>query len=497
MDSAYSRAACRPTGGTFVPFTVRRRRVARVATGALAAGMLVAPAAAHATAAGAIPERPAVQWGSLNGTVTGLQAGGEYPIDVRATTAAGPLAGGFGLPAYVGYAAPPTPIGLRVTSGYESLTFSFVQPTAGGDPATSWTYSLDGGQSWQYLYTTAGSDGRVTDTVYVTNGRSYTVLVKASNLGGDSAATAPVTVTLPTYDAVQTYYHAINGTALLGTPTGGEYAVAGGLAQEYTHGAIYWSPATGAHEVHGLILARYKALGGPAGILGFPLTDETDVGDGVGRFNDFANHATIDWSPATGAWSVHGGILDKWAALGWETGILGYPTTDESGTPDGIGRFNHFSGSGGASVYWTPMYGAWSIHGDIRARWASLGWETGFLGYPTSDETFFSTGGGEMNHFSGGSVYWTHVTGAWSIHGAIQASWGAEGWDASQLGVPTSDEYAIPGGRAENFYNGRMTFSFTTGRTATAVRSPNYTMVKVSRWPGPPAPPPPTTHHVV
>jgi uncharacterized protein with LGFP repeats len=49
-----------------------------------------------------------------------------------------------------------------------------------------------------------------------------------------------------------------------------------------------------------------------------------------------------------------------------------------------VGRFNHFSNSG--SIYWTPSTGAWSIHGAIRAKWASMGWERSCLGYPVSDE---------------------------------------------------------------------------------------------------------------
>ena len=51
---------------------------------------------------------------------------------------------------------------------------------------------------------------------------------------------------------------------------------------------------------------------------------------------------------------------------------LGYPVTDESGTPDHVGRFNHFEGG---SIYWTPQTGAHEVHGAIRALWASLGWE--------------------------------------------------------------------------------------------------------------------------
>jgi uncharacterized protein with LGFP repeats len=46
------------------------------------------------------------------------------------------------------------------------------------------------------------------------------------------------------------------------------------------------------------------------------------------------------------------------------------PLTDESPTPDGIGRFNHFQGG---SIYWTPGIGAHEVHGAIRDKWASMG----------------------------------------------------------------------------------------------------------------------------
>ena len=48
-------------------------------------------------------------------------------------------------------------------------------------------------------------------------------------------------------------------------------------------------------------------------------------------------------------------FANKWASLGWERSFLGYPLTDETGTPDGVGRYNHFQGG---SVYWTPGTGA-------------------------------------------------------------------------------------------------------------------------------------------
>jgi uncharacterized protein with LGFP repeats len=77
--------------------------------------------------------------------------------------------------------------------------------------------------------------------------------------------------------------------------------------------------------------------------LGYPATDEIALPDGEGRLNHF-EHGSIYWTSQTGAHEVHGAIRDKWAALGWQPGFLGYATTDETGTPDGVGGFNHFQG---------------------------------------------------------------------------------------------------------------------------------------------------------
>jgi hypothetical protein len=87
---------------------------------------------------------------------------------------------------------------------------------------------------------------------------------------------------------------------------------------------------------------------------------------------------------SAGAFEVHGAILQRYLALGAEASILGYPRTDETATPDGIGRYNHFQGG---SIYWTPDTSAHEVHGLIRDRWASLGWERNpQLGYPISNE---------------------------------------------------------------------------------------------------------------
>jgi uncharacterized protein with LGFP repeats len=155
---------------------------------------------------------------------------------------------------------------------------------------------------------------------------------------------------------------------------------------------------------------KYAALGGPGGFLGQPVdegagSDEMPTADRRGRVRDFQG-GSIYWSPATGAHEVHGDIRVKYAQLG---SFLGFPVTDETGTPDGIGRFNHFEGG---SIYWTPETGAHEVHGAIRDKWQSMGWETSFLRYPTTDERTPPDGHGRFNHFQGGSIVWTPEGGA-------------------------------------------------------------------------------------
>lgn len=166
----------------------------------------------------------------------------------------------------------------------------------------------------------------------------------------------------------------------------------------YTGGAL--------SMVQGAIREKYLSLGGANSVLGLPTTYERITPDGYGRYNHF-QRGSIYWTWGTGAHEVHGSIRDKWASIGWERSYLGYPTTDETVTPDGYGRYNHFQRG---SVYWSPASGAHEVQGAIREKWASIGWERSRLGYPTTDE--FSVNGGKRSNFQGGFISWNSRTGA-------------------------------------------------------------------------------------
>ena len=75
--------------------------------------------------------------------------------------------------------------------------------------------------------------------------------------------------------AIYRRYDDAKETALaLGAPVAPAEVLEGGKKQDFADGAIYWSPQTGAQIVRGQILAAYLDNGGPAGRLGWPVSDE-------------------------------------------------------------------------------------------------------------------------------------------------------------------------------------------------------------------------------
>ena len=267
---------------------------------------------------------------------------------------------------------------------------------------------------------------------------------------------SPATGSHDVVGAILDRYRASGGPAgVHGYPTTGEQNAVGGRRSLFQNGAIYWSPQTGPHSLSGAIWADYAALGRETSGLGFPITDEVTTPNGRGRVNGFQGGVVL-WTPATGAHAVLGSIAGAYGALGWENSPLGFPTTDETITPNGRGRYNRFEGG---VVLWTPAYGARAVYGQILARYDALGAEDSVLGFPVTGELVTPNLQGRATHFERGSVYWSPRSGAHAVVGAIRDRWGQIGWENSALGFPVSEEYAVPGGRAQDFQYGSITWT--------------------------------------
>jgi hypothetical protein len=165
---------------------------------------------------------------------------------------------------------------------------------------------------------------------------------------------------------------------------------------------------------------------------------------------------------------VHGPILDKYIQLGGPTSFLGFPTSSQAACPDGKGTFNHFTGG---SIYYHPLVGAFQIGGLIEVEWNSLGGPQ--YGYPNTDESGCADNIGRYNHFTSllpdgstaqASIYWTQPTGAHEVRGAIHTAWAGMGYETSWLGYPLSDEYNFGNGdRRSDFQNGSVVWNSILG----------------------------------
>lgn len=222
----------------------------------------------------------------------------------------------------------------------------------------------------------------------------------------------------------------------------------------------YWpSP----FKVCGKIREKYDSLGGPQSFLTWPKSDELKVPDGVGRRNEFVN-GFIYWHPNTGAHSITAHFSVAWARIGWERGPLGYPTTDEFGLSGSIGRKQSFEHG---HIYGS-LGGLATIHGAIYDKWVQTGAEKGPLGYPTGDETKTPDGIGRFHNFTRGKIYWHPQYGAHSVVGAQQLIWEASGREQGIYGYPTSEQFLDSKGNVvQNFSKSRLDLSVYLGNTAT------------------------------
>ena len=165
------------------------------------------------------------------------------------------------------------------------------------------------------------------------------------------------------------------------------------------------SLSTGPHLVTGAVRERWAALGWEAGRLGYP-TGDTHCGLVEGGCYQHFQGGSLYGSASTPVRFVVGAVRDRWAANGWET-WMGFPKIDATRTPDGSGTYTHFSS--GASIYWSQRTGAHTVGGSILLRWAQLGWERG-IGYPMTEE--LSTATGRRQQFQLGWLNWEARTGA-------------------------------------------------------------------------------------
>jgi len=213
--------------------------------------------------------------------------------------------------------------------------------------------------------------------------------------------------------------------------------------------------------------AKYEALGGEA-VLGAPTTEVVALpnGDTYQRFTSGVIVVSVDW----GAVLLSTPIFDKWLSLETSQTATGQTVFSYIGSPiaDYVTSSDVQSADFERGLIVAPLSGtAHAVYGWISSAYRAA---RASLGLPTAEEVS-AAGGGRMQSFEHGDIYWRWDSGAHAVIGAIRDRWIEEGGATGQLGYPISDERAIvnggiPVGRESRFRGGAIFYNGTTGATA-------------------------------
>lgn len=126
-----------------------------------------------------------------------------------------------------------------------------------------------------------------------------------------------------------------------------------GKRSEFLGGNIYWHPSVGARPVAHDFLTKFGEKGYESGYLKYPTTDEIILSDGTSRRQEFQGGSMyFSFQPGVGTHVIQGNIRDYWRGLGAEASQLGFPITDELQIGD-----KFYSKFQGGTVYWSAASG--------------------------------------------------------------------------------------------------------------------------------------------
>jgi uncharacterized protein with LGFP repeats len=100
--------------------------------------------------------------------------------------------------------------------------------------------------------------------------------------------------------------------------------------------------------------------------------------------------------------------------------------------------------------------------GAILAKWETMGKDNSPLGAPRSPEAA-GEGSARYATFDKGAVYWSPESGAEPLTGAIYEAWASLGYERGALGLPTSGEIQEPQWIVQNFQHGTLNFDRENG----------------------------------
>lgn len=303
-----------------------------------------------------------------------------------------------------------------------------------------------------------------------TSGSLYAFGVDSSSPGTDDACTGCYAV----YGSANADYKSLGGPlGFLGIPQGDEgpdgnggevvkFANTNCVNQPVTGqgAAIYAGPGLPAAEIQGCIYAAYqKSFGGPAGVLGYPISNETTITGGKVNYfsgpdetgcnypypviNGATARGAIYWdttTPTATLYAVEGCAFAAFHHWGEITGPLGYPVSSQ--TSNGTELLQLFQGGTVFDVNGTVTNSLW-VAGHAAHAGDDYPQETfGQFGHQYEGTDAWMEYYGQCDSFAAWKVY-ENLAGAAAQHPSIVP---APGWTPSNASIsPVNQETMGPG----------------------------------------------------
>ncbi|WP_086666858.1 LGFP repeat-containing protein [Lentzea kentuckyensis] len=213
--------------------------------------------------------------------------------------------------------------------------------------------------------------------------------------------------------------------------------------------AIYWSAATGAHELSWDATAAYQAHGGPSGPFGYPKTDTTAEGWSL-HFTTFVNASL--YKGDAGIFWMSGQVRDTFeeSRRSQYGQGFGWPTSNQTPAPGTDGQYVLFGDR--TVLLWGPRTGGHAVR-DEALRKLRAGGDVAVYGLP---QYVHGTQYGEDGfvQFEKASIFVNSGVGR-TIGWEVRDTWWTSGGTSSPLGMSRLDQQTTePGVVVQGFEHG-------------------------------------------
>lgn len=209
----------------------------------------------------------------------------------------------------------------------------------------------------------------------------------------------------------------------------------------------------------GGIRDKWRTLGGfENGMMGYAVGPVTETATG-GYYQQYQGGAIIG-TPATGYWESMGDLRGRWAQLDYENSALGYPV----GSIYRTSKNGYYQQYQNGYLVGSSATGWWeSMTGPIRDRWEALKFQDGLLGFPIGAQICGIRDNGCYQRYQGGYIVGSSATGYWESYGLIRNKWGSMGYEESVLGYPTGAINCTSNNCTQTYEHGTI---YSNGSTA-------------------------------